>query len=78
MFKLMVKKILTILCSKFLFIQTCEALEGFLGIQGYWPKYYRDTGYFCKCLKGYGILGSNLGKWGTMISEFWGYLPFLF
>ena len=25
-----------------------EALEGFLEIQGYWPKNQRDTGYFCK------------------------------
>ena len=38
-----------------------EALEGFLGIQGYWPKNYRDTGYYCKYLKGYGIFGAILG-----------------
>ena len=41
-----------------------EALEGFLGIQGYWPKTYRDTGHFCKYLKGDRILGSILGIWG--------------
>ena len=55
-----------------------EALEGFLGIQGHWQKIKRDTGYFCKYLKGYGILGSVLAIWGTMLSEFWGYLPYLF
>ena len=54
-----------------MYIKTCvkeplknEAMEGFLGIQGYWPKTKRDTGYFCKYLKGYGILGSILGIWG--------------
>ena len=41
-----------------------KALEGFLGIQGYWSKTVRDTGYFSKRLKGYGILGSILGIWG--------------
>ena len=29
-------------------ILSAEALEGFLGIQGYWLKTLRDTGYFCK------------------------------
>ena len=55
-----------------------EALEGFLGIQGHWKIFLRDTGYFCKYLKGYEILGSVLGTWGTMLSEFLGYLPYSF
>ena len=46
-----------------LYIWTNEALEGFLGIQGYWPKTLRDMGYFCKYIKGYVILGSILGIW---------------
>ena len=41
-----------------------DALEGCLGIHGYWPNNQRDMGYFCKYLKGYGILGSLLGIWG--------------
>ena len=45
-----------------------EAMEGCLGIQGYWPK--TDTGYFCKHLKGYGIHGSILGIWGYIIQCF--------
>ena len=32
----------------FTYIQCiCEALEGVLGIQGYWSKTLRDMGYFC-------------------------------
>ena len=42
-------------------LKTDEAQEGFLGIQGYWAKTERDTGYNCKYLKGYRILGSILG-----------------
>ena len=29
-----------------------EALKGFLGIQAYWPKPLRDTGYFLQISKG--------------------------
>ena len=36
------------------------ALEGFRET-GILAKKYRDTGYYCKDLKGYGILGSILG-----------------
>ena len=43
-----------------LHLLTDEAPEEFLGIRGYWPKTERDTGYFCRYLKGYGILGSIL------------------
>ena len=41
-----------------------EAMEGFLGIHGFWPKTLRGAGYFCRYLKGYGILGSILWIWG--------------
>ena len=44
-----------IACLEMLII---EALEGYLGIQGYWQNNSRDNGYifFSKNLKGYGIL----------------------
>ena len=40
-----------------------ESLEGFSGIQGYWPKLKGIQDIFHKYLKRYGILGSILGIW---------------
>ena len=54
----------TSIYSNLLHVLTVEALEGYLWIQGYWPKPERDKGYFCRYLKGHGILGSILGILG--------------
>ena len=60
--------LLSILKARCLEFQNCncnfEALEGFLEIQGYWPKVKRDTGYFYEYWKGYGILGINFRVMG--------------
>ena len=52
--------------------------KGFKGYRDIGQKLKGIRGIFVSVLKGYGILRSLLGYGDTMLSEFWGYLPYLF
>ena len=63
--------------SHFLQAKT-EALERFQGYMDIGQKLKGIRYIFCKYLKGHGEFNKFYGYGNTMLSECWGYLPYLF